>query len=308
MTFEEIARYFGLGASFVPAAIIYTLFRFLDKRASPAANGAVNAWMKGEHYKLLSLRDAVVEGFDHLYGTPLLSTRTFFRSAGISLLAVGAYMLWLFRHSVHSHEWTWWAVPGYILVAVIISDFISLFWVRRCLTLGRINLRLSVLLALIGAVIATLVIVSITAFLDGSASFLVGYLVGFGQVVLKEQLFEKGEYFAIAAMTMGALKEGLISSIRLGWLTLHLITDINLWHDVPSFIAPGLLVHLWLPLLLVSGTITRSLPVFFRTVSLTQWFIKHGDNHPFDAIGIVASTLVFVGAALWQSIHYFVHL
>jgi hypothetical protein len=33
--------------------------------------------------------------------------------------------------------------------------------------------------------------------------------------------------------------------------------------------------------------------------------VKRGSNHPFDAIGIVASTVVFVGAAAWQGVSYF---
>jgi hypothetical protein len=69
---------------------------------------------------------------------------------------------------------------------------------------------------------------------------------------------------------------------------------------------PAYLVHLWLPLFLVAGTITGALNVFFQAVGWAQWFIKRGNSHPLDAIGMVASVVVFVGAAAWQGITYLV--
>jgi hypothetical protein len=95
MSFEKLAQYVGLGAPFVAASLIYGLFYFFDKKSSPAANKAIKAWIKGEGYKQLDLKAAVVEGFDNLYGTPLLSVRSFFRSAGVSILAVMTYMFYI---------------------------------------------------------------------------------------------------------------------------------------------------------------------------------------------------------------------
>jgi hypothetical protein len=69
------------------------------------------------------------------------------------------------------------------------------------------------------------------------------------------------------------------------------------WVALPVFF-----VHLRFPLL----TITYGLSAFFRTVVRAQWFIKRGSSHPLDAIGIVASAVVFVGAAVWQGVSYLV--
>jgi hypothetical protein len=69
---------------------------------------------------------------------------------------------------------------------------------------------------------------------------------------------------------------------------------------------PALLVYLWLPLFLLSGTISRYLPKFFQAVGRTQWFIKHGASHPFGAIGVVSSIIILIAVALWQVVSYIV--
>jgi hypothetical protein len=81
MALKEIAQLLGFGAPIAAALAIYALFKFLDKKASGAAKEAISAWMKGEEYKQLDLGAAVIGGFDHLYGTPLLRITTFLRSA-----------------------------------------------------------------------------------------------------------------------------------------------------------------------------------------------------------------------------------
>src|SRR5262245_36530760 len=68
---------------------------------------------------------------------------------------------------------------------------------------------------------------------------------------------------------------------------------------------PASLVHLWLPLFLIGALLNSGLRAFFRTAGLAQRFIKHGDEHPFDAIGIVAAILVFVVTMIWQiAVHF----
>jgi hypothetical protein len=70
----------------------------------------------------------------------------------------------------------------------------------------------------------------------------------------------------------------------------------------PGF--PAILVHLWLPLLLLAGNITYGINTFFKTVGFAQWFIKRGSSHPLNAIGMVAAAVAFVVAAAWQGISY----
>jgi len=75
------------------------------------------------------------------------------------------------------------------------------------------------------------------------------------------------------------------------------------WLDITG---PAFLVHAWLLLLLLGGMITPTLNAFFRAVGCAQWFIKRGSSHPLDDIGMIASAVVFLGAAAWQGMIYFV--
>jgi hypothetical protein len=68
MDVNDIAQHLHWTAPVVAASPIYALFKFLDKKASQAANRAVTAWLKGERYKRIDLMSAVVEGFDHYTG------------------------------------------------------------------------------------------------------------------------------------------------------------------------------------------------------------------------------------------------
>jgi hypothetical protein len=92
LLFANAAQYIGLRAPFAAALLVYCLFKFLDRKASGAAKEAITAWIKGERYKQIDLKAAVVEGFDNLYGTPLRSVRSFLRSATISGLTVIALL------------------------------------------------------------------------------------------------------------------------------------------------------------------------------------------------------------------------
>jgi hypothetical protein len=76
---------------------------------------------------------------------------------------------------------------------------------------------------------------------------------------------------------------------------------------VPVVIAiPAMLPNLWPQLMLLAGTTAGILNGFFRAVGFAQWFIKHGTDHPFDAIGMIASAIVLVVVALLQGVAYLV--
>jgi hypothetical protein len=63
---------------------------------------------------------------------------------------------------------------------------------------------------------------------------------------------------------------------------------------------PALAMHLWLPLLALGVMLGQAVSYFGAAANWTQWFIKQGRNHPFDAVGYVAAVILFVGAALFQ--------
>jgi hypothetical protein len=47
--------------------------------------------------------------------------------------------------------------------------------------------------------------------------------------------------------------------------------------------APALIVHLWLPIFLLSAVLNACLIKFFKAVRWAQWFIKRGAQHPLEA-------------------------
>jgi len=114
----------------------------------------------------------------------------------------------------------------------IVSDYISLFVVRKCLAISAIRLRLSapiVVTAVAGAVVV---------------------VTNIGQVF--------ASMFSYKTPTMEEIMEDILMNI-------NPVT----WIDTPGMlwvVIPALLVHLWLPLFLLAGTVTYGLNAFFRAV------------------------------------------
>jgi hypothetical protein len=278
---KALVQLLGLSVPFTAGVAIYTLFKFLDRKASVAANRAIVAWMQRENYKQLDLATAVISAFDHLYGTPLLRLKTFMRSASLSMCAVFVYnsfiMFVVIHEALHDNkisilvggeevvfnlkDWVYKTVVGFVASAILIipSDYLSLFFVRMCLKMARGKVILSIISAFVCAISA------ITAL---SLVF-------------------------ITLSTMGLSAEHL--PIQEFWVRVEIGVMVT---------APGWLVHLWLPLFLVGAAINSGLNAFFRTVRFAQWFIQRGNAHPFEAIGITASVVTFVGAVLLQGIFY----
>jgi len=273
MAFEKIAQYVGLGAPFVAAALMYTLFKFLDKKASGPANRAITAWIKGDRYKQLELKAAVVEGFDHLYGTPLLTIRSFYRSVGLSTLAFGMYQI--------SFVGPFRLDSSFILIILFIptflSDYVSLFAVRRLLATKRTTLVSSIVAALLAAAMAFFVV---TVLMDVLMT-----------VRLTFKVWMSIDYTP-APNYKDILRRSMILYLDVFFLWIRMAV-------------PVLLVYLWLPLLVLAGTVTVAMNAFFRAVGWAQWFIRRGNSHPLDAIGMVAAGVVFVGASVWQGVSYF---
>jgi hypothetical protein len=64
----------------------------------------------------------------------------------------------------------------------------------------------------------------------------------------------------------------------------------------PAGIVPAFIIHLWLPLFALSSLVARLVFWIFRAVEWAQWFLKQGDAHPFKAVGVVATIIVFGSA------------
>jgi hypothetical protein len=69
----------------------------------------------------------------------------------------------------------------------------------------------------------------------------------------------------------------------------------------PAFLfVPAVLVFAWLPLFSMGLIVLRLATPISTAISKMQWFLKDGTDHPLNAVGIVAGTVVFVCAAAWQ--------
>ena len=62
----------------------------------------------------------------------------------------------------------------------------------------------------------------------------------------------------------------------------------------------ALVVHLWLPLLAVAVMITQFVSYVLSGALWMQWFLRQGQHHPFQAVGYVASAIVFISGVIIQ--------
>jgi hypothetical protein len=68
--------------------------------------------------------------------------------------------------------------------------------------------------------------------------------------------------------------------------------------DSVFFLIPALLVHLWLPLFGLSVLVTKVIQLLMSTVGVARWFIEGGQDHPLQAVGFVATAIVFAAGAI----------
>jgi hypothetical protein len=271
----ELLKLLGLGTPFVAAVAIYTLFNFLDKKASTAANQAIAAWIEGKSYKRLDLREAVIGSFDQLYGVPLFRRKAFLRSASFSLISVIVYFMFVVK--LRGPVLGIARGLGVIGAVIIISDYISLFMIRRCLALGRQSLRMSVLLA----------------FASGIAVV--------GVILILYDIFA---WVIVAGIFGGGPIDALVDAFNHPTKFLLTVFESTKYSSTWQFIAPAIFVNLWLPLLLLGAATNAGLNSFFRFTGAARWFLEKGAERPLEAIGMTASVIVFVMVALAQGIGY----
>ena len=83
-----LLRLLGLSVPLTAAMATYGLFKFLDKKASAAANRAIILWIKGGNHEQLDFRRVVIGSFDSIYGKELLSVKTLIRSSVLSIVSL----------------------------------------------------------------------------------------------------------------------------------------------------------------------------------------------------------------------------
>ena len=168
--FKQAIELLGFGLSFAYAAAIYGLFHFLDRTASNPAKRAISQWIKAEKYRRWDVHTAIVGAFDRIYTYPLLRPRAFFRSAVISttILALVVFEHFL-QHRYAFSVFSFKQIMGIFLpiwLVVVLSDYISLFFVRRGLEIIHVpplfSLFASVILGSIAILIATMMAMTVS--------------------------------------------------------------------------------------------------------------------------------------------------
>jgi hypothetical protein len=143
-----------------------------------------------------------------------------------------------------------------VLLPAILSDYASLFAVRRTLIISRQSVCQAVALA------------TTVGFISVTVAFIPMY-------ILYDQTF--GRFFDAVSEVFGQEKRSMWRRIVITF----------------PLVLPATFVHLWLPLFPCGGIINRVLITFFQAVGFTRWFIKGGRQHPLEAIGLTAAILVF---------------
>jgi hypothetical protein len=263
---DQLLQLLGISAPFAAASACYGLFAFLDMKASKDAKRVMARWMQGKESGAVKVNEVVLDGFDHLYGKPLLRVRSFLRSAFLSICAYLVYMLFEFKRVPAAYGWD--GVLVFYILPLIVTDYLSLFLVRGCLSFSRSNLFFAILMALAG----------------GAIIVLFGYTLS--------------TILAIEWEWRPPLSQILP-------IVYHLYTSLQV--DVMSgavLFVPALFVYAWLPLLLLAKFASVGLRYFFRATDFVKWFLKRGEEHPFEAFGMIACTMVFVLGCSWQLFRY----
>jgi hypothetical protein len=274
MWFTEVMQLLGFTKPFVYAAATYGFFHWLDKKASGPAKKAISGWLEPKEYDKTAVPAAIIELFDRVYTHPLWSWRAFVRSALITLLISGVIIFEFLSYeeivSKVSHPISRPSAVGLIGFTIlfnIICDFTSLFLVRWFLLRGKTSLFRS---AIVG---------------PGLGMLLVRFFV-------EVRVFVTFTYMYYLFDAPGSEIDKIIQRATLMANLLQLQDVLN------ALSIAALAVHLWLPFLGLCAGLVKALNYLLVATNQVRWFLKHGRQHPLDAVGYVAGALVFLGAMI----------
>ena len=251
------------------ATAAYGLFYWEYENTSDEAKAAVTSTMQSKGIEGDRIISALLEIFDRIYTYPLWSKRAFGRSMLLTIVAVVATLPIMSRLIDMLPSGLMPELSKYEMAALslsfltlslsvnILTDYVSLFFIRRWLrTAGK-----RPILALTLGALTAILIVTIGNLLRNviDATFLISYFA-----VAKELTFQ-----------------GLAFEPLATFFSYTLIFSI-----------PALVVFVWLPLLAIGIIAGRVSGPFFWAVGKTQWFLKDDQNHPLKAVGLVAVVVV----------------
>jgi hypothetical protein len=165
--------------------------------------------------------------------------------------------------------WLFWSILSITTVSLIVnivSDYASLFLIRMWLT---------------------------RAVRKPVATLLIAALIG---------IFIIGATFGLRFALAGLLQMNVGVAHRQVLATAENFSPHMLWEAyVPALLFfPGIVVFAWLPLFAAGIFLLRMTNPLLVAVRKAQWFFKDGKDHPLEAIGLVASVIVFALAVAWQ--------
>jgi hypothetical protein len=286
----------GLGAPFVYAAMTYSLFLYAEKKASAQAKRAISEWLNKPllPYDKAAVAAAMLEVFDRIFTRPLWGWRAMLRSALFSIVMM---LIYFYEKSllpaygsliIESSEHLFGPSSGPMIFALaevaspiianIIADYISLFVVRRWLSVAGQKPMFALFTSWVVAALIILLLYWVRDFvMTGS----IIYFDGFGPASFRD----------VWTVITGAFSYSI--GMWMGYMASH---D----YDVNILFVPAVAIHLWLPLFALSVWLVQGTNYLGFAAAKMQWFLKRGQQRPLEAIGFVAAALVFVIALIWR--------
>jgi hypothetical protein len=167
------------------------------------------------------------------------------------------------------------------IITNIISDYISLFVVRRWLSVAGEKPMFALLTSWVLAAVIIFMLYWVRDFVMTGGTI---YFDGFGPNSFRDVLILITGAFSYSLELWG------------GYVTSH---D----YDVNILFVPAIAIHFWLPLFALCVWIVQGTNYLGFAAAKMQWFLKRGQQRPLEAIGFVAAAVVFalsvVGRLLW---------
>ena len=265
----EVLKLMGFATPFVYAAATYGVFHWLDNKAAGPAKVALTKRIASGAPNTSAVVSFAVEVFDRIYTEPLLHWRALLRASIITIIvsAIVWHEAGVLVPRAPKVAPSLYRLLAWYLVFNIIADYISLFFVRALLVRAGTKPDFGLIMA---ALVGMFVISLTNIFREGFRLF---YVLEYTESI-----------FTVLMVSLRVFVREAFSFDPV----------------LTRFLAPAFVVHLWFPLFAVAVVATRALDWSFKAAGWMQWFIKRGQHHPFQAVGLVASVIVFASSAVIQ--------
>jgi hypothetical protein len=273
----EALKLLGFTTPFIYALSTYRIFIHFDKRGvSAKAKRAISDWLQPHKYDRAAVGDAILEIFNFIYSNHLFSLTALKRSACITIVV--SFIFYFEMNGFGDFTTKYLLFWSYIriiaeefippLLTNIMSDYIALFVVKRYIILGKTNTIKALLLGPLAGMLIVIIFL----------------IIRFLIIVLWAAFLEPTSDHLARFHTY----------ITSDWATIYTL-------DRPFSLA-ALIVHLWLPFFGVCVAVLKILNYFRIAVGSVQLFLSRGSEHPLEAIGYVAATIVLATTIAAQHI------